>query len=158
MLRILALLSCFQIASCGPLTAAKPAVALVVEDTSDTVGYDFIGEYLVSSMTRVRNGAAISSALAATHYRVYSNGAELRLYQGSLSESHHSYKIYRSDGISSVSEDGAVLIQPGIQARHVSGELVKHLSLTQKQLTITKFPPISDTVVVIYAQRLRDVE
>lgn len=158
MLRFIALLSWLLVGVSAPLCAAKPSVALVVEDTRPLAGYDFIGEYLVSSITRVRNGVAISSPIADTHYRVYSNGAELRLYQGDLTEAHHSYKIYRSDGISRVSANGSMTIQPGIQARQISGELVKHLSLTQSQLTLTKFPPISDTVIVIYAKRLSSVE
>lgn len=140
------------------LAHSAPAVALVVEDEVAPYGYDFIGLYHVESMVRVRHGEVLSSPIIDTHYRVFSNGSEIRLYQVNAGEVFHTYTIYRSDGISEQSASGAMMLKPGLQARQVSSDQVKQLTLTQSSLTITQFPAISDTVVVTYAKRVAKVK
>lgn len=133
---------------------SSPSVALVVEDKAKTEGFDLIGVYLVKSMARVRKGKSTTIPLPDTRYRVYSNGQEIRLYHSGVSEAYHSYQIYRADGISQQDAQGNISIKPGIQASHSTNQTVKQLSVTQARLTITQFPPISDTVVITYAKRL----
>ena len=157
MLRALFLLICIQLLSIIPSLSA-PAVALVVEDDTAPYGYDFIGVYHVESVIRVREGESFSSPIVDTSYRVFSNGSEIRLYQVNAGNAYHTYNVYRSDGISEQSTGGAIMLKPGLQARQVSSDLVKQLSLTQRSLTITQFPAISDTVVVTYAKRVAKVK
>ena len=133
---------------------STPAVALVLEDESKAKGFDLVGIYLVESMVRVREGKSTTTTLPDTRYRVYSNGQEIRIYQATVEGSYHSYKIYRSDGISEQDDEGNISIMPGIQASHSNKHMLKQLSVTQSQLTITQFPPISDTVVITYSKRL----
>ena len=139
--------------TCSHLSSA-PSVALVVEDVAKPEGFDLIGEYLVQSMVRVREGKSRAVPLTNIRYRVYSNGLEIRLYQASVVGSYHSYQIYRADGISEQDSKGNISIKPGIQASHSTNQTIKQLSVTQSHLTITQFPPISDTVVITYAKRL----
>ena len=133
---------------------SSPSVALVVEDAVKPEGFDLIGVYLVKSMVRVRKGKSTTIPLPDTRYRVYSNGQEIRLYQSEVADAYHSYQIYRADGISQQDTQGNISIKPGIQASHSTNHTVKQLSVTQARLTITQFPPISDTVVITYAKRL----
>jgi len=133
---------------------SAPSVALVVEDEVKPKGFDLIGVYLVQSTIRAREGKSTTIPITDTRYRVYSNGQEIRLYQAAVADSYHSYKIYRSDGISEQDAQGNISIKPGIQASHSTNQTVKQLSVTQTRLTITQFPPISDTVVITYAKRL----
>ena len=142
----------------SPQLQSAPSVALVVDDRVKPDGFDLMGVYRVESMVRVREGKSTSSELSDTQYRVYSNGQEIRLYQTAVADSYHSYQIYRSDGISEQDSRGNISIKPGIQARLSSIQTVKQLSVTQSQLTITQFPPISDTVVITYAKRLAAAE
>lgn len=154
MKRALAYLCLWCTAFAAPMTIAAPSVALVVPSDDTPAGYDLIGVYLVESISRVRSGRMISIPIKDTRYRVYSNGQELRVYQAGVSDSYHSYAIYRSDGISAEDAHGNISVSPGLQAKHSSNDTIKQLSLTQGSLTITQFPPISDTVVITFAKRL----
>ncbi|MFC4995465.1 hypothetical protein [Rubritalea tangerina] len=154
--RLFILSSALFLAFSGTKTHSQqlPSVALVVEDNSAPEGFDFVGSYLVDSMVRIRNGKSHTITIPNTQYRVYSNGIEVRLYQSSSEGAFHSYKIYRSDGISEQDQLGNISIKPGLQARHISEDTIKQISLTQDHLTITQFPPITNTVVVTFAKRL----
>jgi hypothetical protein len=132
---------------------ASPPAALVVEDNSKPQDFDLLGSYEVHSIIRVRSAESRSVPLRNTLYKVYSNGQELRLYQEGLGSVFHTYEIYRSDGVSEEDDSGNISIKPGIQARLVTDTLVKQLSVTQRKLTITQFPPLSDTVVITYAKK-----
>ncbi|MFC5049944.1 hypothetical protein ACFPK9_04895 [Rubritalea spongiae] len=138
-----------------PLQAAPPA-ALVVEDFNKVPqSFELYGTYQVHSIIRVRSAKSRSIPLRNTIYRVYSNGQELRLYQEGLGSVFHSYEIYRADGISEQDDKGNIAIKPGLQARLITEDLVKQIAVTQQKLTITQFPPLSDTVVITYAKRAR---
>ncbi|MGJ8671645.1 hypothetical protein [Rubritalea sp.] len=131
---------------------AAPPAALVVEDDTVPQGYDLYGEYEVHSIIRVSSAKSRSVPLRNTVYKVYSNGQKLRLYQEGLGSVFHSYEIYRADGISDQDDNGNISIKPGLQARLITDNLVKQISVTQQKLTITQFPPLSDTVVITYAK------
>lgn len=138
-------------------SSASPAVALVVEAEEVPAGYDLIGVYLVESVSRHRGGRTTTIPLRDTRYRVYSNGQKLRVYQADVEGTFHSYDIYRSDGISSEDAHGNISVVPGLQAKLTDSGSIKQLSISQGSLTMTQFPPISDTVIITFAKRLEPV-
>lgn len=151
-MRFLLLLCALHTVATSLLQAAPPA-ALVVEDNKMPQGFDLYGSYEVHSIIRVSSAKSRSVPLRNTIYKIYSNGQEIRLYQEGLSSAFHSYVIYRADGISEQDESGNISIKPGLQARLITENLVKQIAVTQEKLTITQFPPLSDTVVITYAKR-----
>lgn len=115
--------------------------------------YDLIGVYLTKSKIRVHNGTAIQQLAPNTTYKVYGNGQNIRVYNNEVPDAFHQYEIYRSDGISTLNEDGTTRVLPGMQARNTQSAILKQLSVSPASLTITLIPPLSDTVTIIYANR-----
>ena len=60
------------------------------------------------------------------------------------------FQIYRNGGIFDPSGRDSL---PGVQAFSDQGEVVRHLVVNPKLLTITKFPTSTSDVEIIYATR-----
>ncbi len=113
-------------------------------------GYNLIGNYLTAETAKIRNGKFITRPPAGLTYRVYSDGAELKVFTNHVTE-HQTYEIYRSDGIAVDESSGDTSIVPGLQARSTSGASLRQLCLTKETLTITSFPPLSSEIIIIRA-------
>lgn len=115
--------------------------------------FDLVGVYLTKSKIKVHSGTSIQQLAPDTTYKVYGNGLSIRVYNSEVPGAFHVYEIYRSDGISTLNEDGTTRVLPGMQARNTHGAILKQLSVSPKSLTITLIPPLSDSVTVIYATK-----
>lgn len=135
-------------------SAEQPSVAIIVEEHETPVGFNHIGTYRVSSITKIHQGSITQYPVHKTDYSIYSNGKEIRVFQRGIPHSFHRYEIYQSKGISNRDTKGNISIQPGLQARHIQSTMTKQLNVTNDHLTITQFPPISDTILITHAKRL----
>ncbi len=115
------------------------------------LGFNLIGTYQAEEYAKVRSGEYLIRPSAALIYRVYSNGAELKVFTDNVVE-HQTFEVYRSDGIATDTTTGDTQIVPGIQARSTSGSSLKQLTLTKNKLTVTSFPPLSSEILIMRAQ------
>lgn len=134
---------------CTPLTANDNSI----RPPDLPKGYDLVGIYRLESKTKVQHGKAINQITGHSNYKAFSNGKTIRLYTAGVDDAFHEYEIYSSQGISSSTQSGATRISPGIQARNIQPSMIKQISVTPKNLTITQIPPLSDSVTILYAKR-----
>lgn len=128
--------------------AENPSVKVI------PAGYELLGAYRVSSITKIKNEKARTIPVKEALYKVFSNGQKILLFHEGLDETHHTYEIYRSDGITTEDNEGNISVTPGIQARNSTANMLKQMSITQQTLTITYFPPLSNAVHVTFAKRV----
>ncbi|MDQ8190726.1 hypothetical protein [Roseibacillus persicicus] len=109
-----------------------------------------IGSFQVTKSVVTRLGETTEVNKGELILRVFTDGIDIRLSPEGQDEDFLAFQIYRSGGVFDV--DGENL-SPGVQAFSDQGEVVRHLVINAKLLTITKFPTSSSDVEIIYATR-----
>lgn len=138
--------------------AQEPSVALVVPDHDAVEHFDFMGDFRVVQVQKFTADETLESTPAGVSFKVFSNNQELKVYHSAIDDAYQLFKIYRDDGVSSLDDFGNLSIEPGLQARMVSSQTTKQVTLTHHTLIITEFPPLSNTVVVTVARKVEKGE
>lgn len=123
------------------------------QDQDVPAGFRFVGNYRIEKRVKIREGAPLSVAMKPFVYRAYTDGIEVRLYGDQTTEGFSSFTVYRNDGLISRTGPGTMETVPGVHAKTEDGNILRHLTLTDERLVLTKFPALSDAVEVIYANR-----
>ena len=111
-----------------------------------------VGDYLLKAHFKMSGAGAIPVPMKPIAFHVYTDGVTIRLSPEGEEESHTSFEIYRSDGISRQrSGSGALEVIPGVQASSSADGTLRHLRLSRESFTITTFPGVSDQTIVSYA-------
>lgn len=118
--------------------------------SSPLEGFREIGSYRVQSSTLLKLGKATDMMKGEILFRVFTDGIDVRLSPDGADESYLSFQIYRAS--ETYDETGKNLL-PGMKAFSDQGEVVRHLCVEPKLLTLTKFPTSSSNIEVIYAVR-----
>ena len=142
---------------CAPITklqAQEPSVALVVPEQEHVENYDLLGDFLITNVSKLSAGEYLVSTPANIQLRVFSNNQDIKVYHSEVDDSFQLFRIYRDQGITKLDQFGNLSLEPGLQARLITDQSTKQLSLTEDTLVITEFPPITNTVVVTTAKRI----
>lgn len=118
--------------------------------SSPIEGFREIGSYRVQTSTLLKFGKATDMMKGEMLFRVFTDGIDVRLSPDGADESYISFQIYRAS--ETYDETGKNLL-PGMKAFSDQGEVVRHLCVEPKLLTLTKFPTSSSNIEVIYAVR-----
>ena len=111
-----------------------------------------IGDFVVRSRIKVAEDHAIPTAIKPLRLSAFTDGITVRISTTGDVEQASEYTIYRSDGIGrQQGENGALEVLPGVQARSEKGNILRQLRLTERTLTITSFPGVSNQVIVTHA-------
>lgn len=114
--------------------------------------YKHVGDFLLRSHFKLTGEKVTPIPMKPIAFRVYTDGIRIRVNVEGEDESHTTFEIYRSDGISRQRRgSGALEVIPGLQAMSHVGGMLRHLRLSRESLTITTFPGVSDQTVVSYA-------
>lgn len=124
------------------------------QDEGLPAGFRFVGNYKVERRVKIREGKPFPVAMEAFLCRVYTDGISVRIYGDEGGEGYTSFTVYRNDGVMVPTSERTVETMPGVQAKTSVGDVLRHLTLTEDRLVLTKFPALSDLVEVTYANRL----
>ncbi len=128
------------------------AIALALGSASADDAYRHVGDYLLQSHFKLTGDKITPIPMKPIAFRVYSDGVHIRVTAEGDEESHTTYEIYRSDGISRQRAGrGALEVIPGLQAISRTDGILRHLRLTREAMTITTFPGVSDQTIVSHA-------
>ncbi len=131
-----------------------PSVALVVPEQESGENYELLGDFLITTISKISAGEHLVSTPAPTQLRLFSDSQDIKVYHSEVDDSFQLYRIYRDQGITKLDAFGNLSLEPGLQARLITDQSTKQLSLTGDTLVITEFPPITNTVVVTTAKRI----
>jgi hypothetical protein len=111
-----------------------------------------IGDFVVRSRIKVAEDHAISTAIKPLRLSAFTDGITVRISTTGKVDEASEYTIYRSDGIGrQQGQNGALEVLPGVQASSEKGNILRQLRLTERTLTITSFPGVSNQVIVTHA-------
>lgn len=120
--------------------------------------FSFVGTYQLVKRVKMRGGKPFNIAIPRVSYFVYSDGITLRFYGEAGGTSHTSFEIYRSDGVARQRENNVLANVPGVQAKSTVGRVLRQVTLTERTMTLTKFPALSDAVEITYAMRVVETD
>ena len=112
--------------------------------------FEEIGSFRVTQAVLVKLGIATEVPKGDTILRVFSDGIDIRISPEGQDEDFLAFQIYQTGGI--FDSTGKNLL-PGVQAFSDQGQVIRHLVVNRKLLTITKFPTLTSDVEIIYATR-----
>lgn len=111
-----------------------------------------VGDFLLRAHFKITGDQKIPIPIKPIAFRVFSDGVLIKVTPEGDEESHTTFKIYRSDGISrQLTTNGALEVIPGLQATSEIGGVLRHLRLSKESMTITTFPGVSDQTIVSYS-------
>lgn len=111
-----------------------------------------IGDFVVKSRIKVVENKAISTAISPLVLSVFTDGISVRISTAGNTDDASEYKIYRSDGIGrQQGESGALEVLPGVQASSEKGGILRQIRLTERTLTMTSFPGVSNQIIITHA-------
>ena len=116
--------------------------------------FNYVGSYRLVKRVKVRAGKPLAIAIPALEYRVYTDGISLRFYGADPDGGFTSFEVYRTDGIMRMRDESLLEAVPGVQARSMVGQVLRQVTLTADNLTLTKFPALCDAVEITYADRI----
>jgi len=128
-------------------------VKLFAEEERLPSEFRFVGNYQLDKRVKIRDGAPLSVVTKPFVCRVYTDGITVRIYGEGESDGHTAFAIYRNDGVVLRTGRNETETVPGIQAQTKVGNVMRHLTLTQQRLVLSKFPALSDLVEITYAKR-----
>lgn len=121
--------------------------------------FKYVGTYLLEKRIKVRGGEVFRVAMKPIEYRIYTDGISIRLYGGGESGGYTRYEVYRSEGILEAPDRSTIETVAGVQAKSTTGGVLRNITLTRRQLMITRHPAVSGVVEIVYAGRvLEDFE
>lgn len=123
---------------------------LVVNSESAETGFREIGSFQVTKAVVTKLGQTTEIEKGNVIFRVFTDGIDIRISPEGQESDFLAFQIYRSGGIYDASGQN---LSPGVQAFSDQGEVVRHLVINTKLLTLTKFPTSSGDVEIIYATR-----
>ena len=109
-----------------------------------------IGLFQVTKAVLTRLGETTEVDKGDLVFRVFTDGIDVRISPDGNEEDFLAFQIYRSGGVYDASGRD---LSPGVQAFSDQGEVVRHLVVNSRLLTLTKFPTSSSDVEIIYATR-----
>lgn len=127
-------------------------VLLTAASIASAMEFRHVGDFLLQSHFKITSGKVTDIPMKPLALHVYTDGIRIRISAEDELDSHTTFEIYRSDGISRQREGaGALEIIPGLQAMSRTDGVVRHLRLSSESLTITTFPGLSDQTIVSHA-------
>lgn len=130
------------------------SIALSLMLASATADEEFkpVGNFLLHSHFKLTGDKITPIPMKPIAFRVSSDGVRIKVTAEGDDESHTTFEIYRSDGISRQQpRRGALEVIPGLQATSNTGGVLRHLRLSSESMTITTFPGVSDQTIISYA-------
>lgn len=109
-----------------------------------------IGSFRVTKSVLTKLGKTTEVDKGDLILRVFTDGIDIRISPEGLDEDFLAFQIYRSSGVFDPAGEN---LSPGVQAFSDQGEVVRHLVIDAKLLTLTKFPTSTSDVEIIYATR-----
>ncbi len=132
--------------------AAILGFLLIAVSTAAAAEFRHIGDFVVRSRIKVTEDQAKPTTIKPLRLSVYTDGITVRISTTGEVENSSEYKIYRSDGIGrQQGEGGALEVVPGVQARSEKGGVLRQIRLTERTLTLTSFPGVSNQIIVTHA-------
>ena len=116
----------------------------------ETTEFREIGSFQVTKSVLVKLGETTEVKKGDLIFRVFTDGIDVRISPEGKDENFLAFQIYFNGDI--FDADGENL-SPGVKALSDQGEVVRHLNLTSKLLTLTKFPNAANDVEITYATR-----
>ncbi len=109
-----------------------------------------IGSFRVTEAVITKLGKTSEIQKGEIILRVFSDGIDIRISPEGQDDDYLAFQIYRNTGIFDPAGKESL---PGVQAFSDQGEVVRHLVVNSKLLTLTKFPTSTSDVEIIYATR-----
>lgn len=111
-----------------------------------------IGDFAVRSRIKIVENQAFPTTIKPLRLSAFTDGITVRISTTGDAENASEYTIYRSDGIGrQQGQNGALEVIPGVQASSDKGGVLRQLRLTERTLTLTSFPGVSNQVIVTHA-------
>lgn len=125
---------------------------LVAATFAGAAEFRHIGDFAVRSRLKIAEDQAFSTSIKPLRLSAFTDGITVRISTTGDPENASEYKIYRSDGIGrQQGENGALEVVPGVQASSEQGGVLRQLRLTERTLTLTSFPGVSNQVIITHA-------
>lgn len=109
-----------------------------------------IGSFQVTKAVVTKLGKTTEIPKGELIFRVFTDGIDIRISPDGHDDDFLAFQIYRNGGVYDLSGKN---LRPGVQAFSDQGEVVRHLVIDAKLLTLTKFPTSTSDVEIIYATR-----
>lgn len=114
--------------------------------------FKHVGDFLLQAHFKLTGQQVTPIPMKPIAFRVFTDGVHIRVSAEGDEESHSTFEIYRSDGISRQRQGaGALEVIPGLQAMSNTGGTLRHLRLSRESMTITTFPGVSDQTIVSHS-------
>ena len=139
----------FSASICGDEELSATVTA--PETASPSTGFQEIGSFQVTRAVLTQLGKTTEIDKGDLVLRVFNDGIDIRISPVGQDQDYLAFQIYRSGG---VADPGGKDSLPGVQAFSDQGEVVRHLVINSKLLTLTKFPTLTSDVEIVYATRL----
>ena len=144
------LLVCFGLTAnelvCGEEALPVASVATIPEATQ----FREIGSFQISKAVLTQLGKTTEMDKGSLILRVFTDGIDIRISPEGNDDDYLAFQIYRNGDINDPAGKNSI---PGVQAFSDQGEVVRHLVINSKLLTLTKFPTSTSDVEIIYATR-----
>jgi hypothetical protein len=122
----------------------------VDSDPAGETGFREIGSFQVTKAVVTKLGKTTEIPKGKLVFRVFTDGIDIRISPDGQDDDFLAFQIYRNGGVYDLSGKN---LRPGVQAFSDQGEVVRHLVIDSKLLTLTKFPTSTSDVEIIYATR-----
>lgn len=120
--------------------------------------FDYVGNYEIDRRIKLREGETFPVVTKPFQVRVYTDGISIRLYGGGEQGGYTSYEVYRGEGIIEAPDRTSLETVAGIQAKSMVGGILRHLTLTERRLSIVAHPAISGVIEIYYGFRRGDMD
>ena len=125
---------------------------LLAATTAGAAEFRHIGDFIVRSRIKVAEDHAVPTTIMPLRLSAFTDGITVRISTTGDVDNASQYKIYRSDGIGrQQGENGALEVVPGVQASSEKGGVLRQIRLTERTLTLTTFPGVSNQVIITHA-------
>lgn len=127
-------------------------LALAFSACSSAAEFRHVGDFLLQAHYKLTGQVVTPIPMKSVAFRVFTDGARIRITAEGDDEAYSTFEIYRSDGIGRQrGAAGALEVIPGLQALAKVGGTVRHLRLSRESMTITTFPGVSDQTIISHA-------
>jgi hypothetical protein len=134
-------------------SCAGLVIFLCVSATVQAQDFKLMGHFLLKAQLKLTGQKVTPVTIKPLMFKVYSDGAQVRVVAEGDEESQTVFDIYRSDGVTrQKNATGAVEIVPGLQATSHADSILRHLRLSRESMTITTFPGVSDQTIISHSE------
>ncbi|MGJ8725550.1 MAG: hypothetical protein ACSHYB_13410 [Roseibacillus sp.] len=116
----------------------------------ETTEFREIGSFQVTKSVITKLGEATEINKGDLIFRVFTDGIDVRISPEGQNENFLAFQIYYSGDIFDAAGEN---LSPGVKAISDQGEVVRHIVINAKLLTLTKFPTSTSDVEITYATR-----